>query len=58
MKDKKRRIKVTPVTKEREALMEDKEELSAIRAYDDARASGEIPIPYNQVLKKCEQLRK
>jgi hypothetical protein len=39
-------------------LMEDTEELDAIRAFDAAKASGEIPIPYEQVLKEIERSRK
>ena len=44
--------------KEYEKLMEDLEELDAIRAYDAAKASGETPIPYEQVLRDIPQLRK
>jgi hypothetical protein len=35
-------------------LVEDMEELDAIRAFDTAKASGEAPIPYEQVLKEIE----
>ena len=38
--------------------MEDLEELDAIRAYDAAKASGETPVPYEQVLTDIPQLRK
>ncbi len=44
--------------KEYEKLMEDLEELDAIRAYDAAKASGETPIPYEQVLRNIAQQRK
>lgn len=59
LKDKKgQKVSVVLGIKEYEKLMDDLEELEAIRAYDAARASGETPIPYEQVLAKIEHLRK
>jgi len=34
------------------------EEVACIRAYDAAKASGETPIPYEQVLQTIERRRK
>ena len=39
-------------------LSEASEERACIGAYDAAKASGETPIPYEQVLKKIEHSRK
>jgi hypothetical protein len=39
-------------------LSEDSEEINCIRAYDMAKASGERPIPYAQVWKKIDLVRK
>lgn len=44
--------------KEYEKLMEDLEELDAIRAYDAAKASGETSIPYEHVPRTIEDSRK
>jgi hypothetical protein len=52
------KVSVVLDIKEYEKLMEDLEELDAIRAYDAAKASGETPIPYEQVLRDIPQLRK
>ena len=37
------------------ALLEAAEELSAIRAYDAAKASGEEAIPFEQAIEEIEQ---
>ena len=52
------KVSVVLDIKEYEKLMEDLEELDAIRAYDAAKASDETPIPYEQVLRDNPQLRK
>ena len=39
-------------------ILEELEELEAIRAYDEARASGEKPIPFEQALADIEGQRK
>lgn len=52
------KVSVVLDIKEYEKLMEDLEELDAIRAYDAAKASGETPIPYEQVLRNAAQRRK
>ncbi len=52
------KVSVVLDIKDYEKLMEDLEELHAIRAYDAAKASGETPVPYEQVLTDIPQLRK
>ena len=52
------KVSVVLDIKDYEKLMEDLEELDAIRAYDAAKASGETPIPYEQVLRNIAQPRK
>jgi len=44
--------------REYEKLVEDAEELEAIRAYDSAKEEGGTPIPYEQVLRRIEDSRK
>lgn len=39
---------------EYEALVEAADELDAIRAYDEAKASGEKPIPFGEAVGKIE----
>ncbi len=39
-------------------LLEQAEELDAIRAYDAAQTSREKPIPFEQAIKEIEQRRK
>lgn len=38
-------------------LLEDLEELDAIRAYDEARASGDEAIPFEEAVAEIEQKR-
>ncbi|HLL13549.1 MAG TPA: hypothetical protein VK388_00590 [Pyrinomonadaceae bacterium] len=38
-------------------LLEDLEELDAIRAYDEARASGDEAIPFEEAIAEIEQRR-
>jgi hypothetical protein len=51
------KVSVVLNIREYEKLIEDAEELEAIRAYDSAKESGRTPIPYEQVLLKIEQRR-
>jgi hypothetical protein len=44
--------------KEYGKLMEDLEELDDIRAYDAAKQSGEIPIPFEQIIRNIQRSRK
>jgi PHD/YefM family antitoxin component YafN of YafNO toxin-antitoxin module len=47
---------VIPI-KEYEQLLEELEELDDIRAYDEAKASGEVAVPLEQVLDRIERER-
>ncbi len=38
-------------------LLEDLEELNAIRAYDEAKASGDEAIPFEEAIAEIEQRR-
>jgi hypothetical protein len=38
-------------------LLEDLEELDAIRAYDEAKASGDDAIPFEEAISEIEQRR-
>jgi len=42
----------------KEALAEIEEELECLRAYDKAKASGEIPIPFEEAIEEIERSRK
>ena len=48
------KVSVVLDIREYEKLIEDAEELEAIRAYDSAKEAGGIPIPYEQVLRRIE----
>jgi hypothetical protein len=52
------KISIELTVKEYEQLLEDLEELDAIRAYDSAQSSGETPIPFEQAVRQIEQSRK
>jgi len=56
----KKNNKITIVldVKEYEQLLEDLEELDAIRAYDEAKESGGRAIPFDQAIKEIRQSRK
>ena len=49
-KKKDRKISIELTVKEYERLLEDLEELEAIRAYDAAKGSGETPIAFEQAV--------
>lgn len=44
--------------REYQAVLEELEELDAIRAYDAAQASGEQPIPFEQAIEEIERQRR
>jgi hypothetical protein len=44
--------------KEYEKLLEELEDLEDIRAYDEAIASGETPIPFEQAIAEIKRSRK
>jgi PHD/YefM family antitoxin component YafN of YafNO toxin-antitoxin module len=56
--DKGNRIAVILEMTEYETLMEEIEELEAIRAYDAARASAEESIPFEQAVDEIERGRR
>jgi hypothetical protein len=52
------KIAVVISIKEYEELLEEIEDLQAVREYDAARASGEVPIPLEQALEEIRRNRK
>jgi hypothetical protein len=52
------RVGVVLGIREYQALIDDLEELEAVRAYDAAKASGEIAIPFEQAIEDIERHRK
>lgn len=55
--EKGRRVGVILDIEEYEKLLEEAEELEAIHAYDDAKASGDEAIPFEQALKEIQSKR-
>lgn len=51
------RVAVLLDLEEYQLLLEELEELESIRAYDEAKASGEKAIPLEQAIKEIEQQR-
>jgi hypothetical protein len=49
------KISITLDVKEYEKLLADLEELDSIRAYDAAKKSGEIPVPFEQAMREIER---
>ena len=43
---------------EYEKLLEELEDLEDIRAYDEAMASGETPVPFEEAIERIERERK
>jgi hypothetical protein len=52
------KVSIELTVKEYERLLEDLEELDAIRAYDAAKSSGETPTPFDQAIREIKRLRK
>jgi hypothetical protein len=52
------KVSVVLDIKDYAALLEDLEELEAIRAYDAAKSSGEKPVPFETATKEIERARK
>jgi hypothetical protein len=52
------RIAVVISVEEYEKLIEAVEDAEDVRAYDEAKASGEIPIPFEQALAEIERNRR
>ena len=52
-----KRISVIVDTEDYRKMLEELEELEAIRAYDAAKASGEEPIPFEEAVEEIERSR-
>ena len=52
------RVAVVLDIKEYEELLDDLEDLQAVREYEEAKASGEKPIPLEQALDEIRRNRK
>jgi len=52
--DKGSRVSVLIDIAEYKRMLEAEEELSAIRAYDEAKASGERPVPFEEAAERLE----
>ena len=52
------RVAVLLDIKEYEELLDDLEDLQAVREYEEAKASGEVPIPLEQALDEIRRNRK
>jgi hypothetical protein len=52
------RVAVVLDIKEYEELLDDLEDLQAVREYEEAKASGETPIPLEQALDEIRRNRK
>jgi len=52
------RIAVVISIAEYEELLEDLEDLQAVREYDEAKAAGESPIPFEQAMAEIRRNRK
>jgi hypothetical protein len=52
------RVAVVLDIKEYEELLEELEDLQAVREYDQAKASGETPVPLEQALDEIRRNRK
>ncbi len=51
------RVGVVLDMEEYQKLLDDLEELDSIRAFDQAKASGETPIPFEQAVSEIERRR-
>lgn len=51
------RIAVVISIEDYEKILDDLEELWAIREYDDAKAAGELPIPFDEAVANIERNR-
>jgi hypothetical protein len=49
------KVSIELTVKEYERLMDDLDELDAICAHDEARGSGEQPVPFDQAIKVIER---
>ncbi len=56
--EKGKRVGVILDAKEYQRILEELEELDAMREYDAAKASGEKPIPFERVTREIERKRR
>jgi PHD/YefM family antitoxin component YafN of YafNO toxin-antitoxin module len=56
--EKGKRVGVILDAKEYQRILDELEELEAIRAFDAARASGEKPVPFERAIAEIERKRK
>ena len=56
--EKREKVAVVIGIEEYEKLLEELEDLEDIRAYDEAVASGETPIPFEQAIAEIKRSRK
>jgi PHD/YefM family antitoxin component YafN of YafNO toxin-antitoxin module len=52
------KVAVVISIEEYEELLEELEDREAIREYDEAKASGEIPVPFDEAIARIERNRK
>ena len=52
------KIAVVLSIEEYEKILEELEDLEDIRAYDEAKASGETPVPFSEAIERIERNRK
>lgn len=52
------KISIELSVREYEKLIDDLDELDAIRAFDEAKASGEQPVLFDQAIKEVERSRR
>lgn len=52
------KVSITLDVKDYEQLVDDLDELDAIRAYDAAKASGETPIPFEKAMQDIDRSSK
>ena len=52
------KIAVVISIEEYEKILEELEDLEAIREYEEAKASGETPVPFDEAIARIERNRK
>jgi hypothetical protein len=52
------KIAVVISIKDYEEMLEELEDLEAIREYQEAKASGEVPVPFDEAVARIERNRK
>jgi hypothetical protein len=56
--DKGEKVAVLLSIEEYQKLLEDQEELEDVQAYDEAKALGETPVPFEEAIARIERNRK